>query len=175
MEPSAPSPRDLVRPIAQALGAFADLGATLIEHEDAFAGSLATWAPLTFSAWAARFGDLADRLGNQMTPSLAAWIAEGRRASGVEVQRAMAARTATFRQVQSWFEKIDLLVTPTLSRPALAIDHDVADPAPSPLRPRVLGVWHADEKRWSMAGALIVEEDGRTYRTALGATGRRVR
>ena len=108
--------------------ALAGFGATLVEHEAAFDGSLATWAPLTFSAWAARFGELADRLGNRMTPSLADWIAEGRRASAVELQRAMAARTATFRQVQSWFEQIDLLVTPTLSRPALGLDHEVHDP-----------------------------------------------
>ncbi len=111
-----------------AWNAFAEGGATLVAHEDPFEGSLATWAPLTFSARAARFGDLADRLGNRMTPSLAGWIAEGRGASAVEVQRAMQARTATFRQVQSWFDDIDLLVTPTLSRPALDIDHDVHDP-----------------------------------------------
>ncbi len=33
-------------------------------------------------------------------------------------------RTRIFREVQAWFEDCDIVATPTLSRTALAIDHD---------------------------------------------------
>ena len=45
-----------------------------------------------------------------------------------ELQEAIYKRTTLFREVQSWFNEFDLVVTPTLSRTALEIDRDLYDP-----------------------------------------------
>lgn len=111
-----------------AVGVFADLGADVEHREDLFESTLPAWAPLTFSAWTSRFGALEQRLGDKMTKSLRRWIAEGRDTTALEVQAALEVRTTAFRQVQSWFDTADLVVMPTLSRPAIDVTHDVADP-----------------------------------------------
>ena len=63
-----------------------------------------------------------------MTETLRHWINEGSKVTGAEVQRANEYRTRLFREIESWFEDIDLLLTPTLARPALYIDHDPREP-----------------------------------------------
>lgn len=111
-----------------AISGFVDLGAEVSPHIIDFQPTLRYWAPLTFSLWNARFASLADELGDQMSETLRYWIKEGEGVKGVEVQRANEARTSLFREVEGWFEKIDLLITPTLARPALAVDHDPRKP-----------------------------------------------
>lgn len=59
-----------------------------------------------------------------MSGSLRRWMAEGRKASALDVQAAMEGRTALLRQVEQWLTRFDFLVTPTLACPAVAIDHD---------------------------------------------------
>ena len=48
--------------------------------------------------------------------------------SAVALQQAMFERTRIFREVQAWFAECDIVATPTLSRTALAIDHDFFAP-----------------------------------------------
>lgn len=100
------------------------LGATLVERDDAFENTLPVWGPLTFSIWACRFAAAEQRIGDDMTATLRHWMGEGRSFGAIEVQQAMEARTRLFRQVQAWFEEIDLLATPTLACPALPADQD---------------------------------------------------
>ena len=111
-----------------AMSAFADQGADLVNHVTNFESTLQHWAPLTFSLWNARLAHLAEELGEKMTETLRYWMEEGNAVKGVEVQRANEARTRLFREVESWFADIDLLVTPTLTRPAIAVDHDPREP-----------------------------------------------
>jgi aspartyl-tRNA(Asn)/glutamyl-tRNA(Gln) amidotransferase subunit A len=59
-----------------------------------------------------------------MSSSLRHWMAEGRAASALDVQGAMEARTTLYRHVERWFERFDLVATPTLARPAVPIDTD---------------------------------------------------
>ena len=63
-----------------------------------------------------------------MSETLRIWIAEGDKASAIEVQEAMAVRTRLYRQVEGWFNDVDLVLTPTLAREALAGDHDPFGP-----------------------------------------------
>ena len=107
---------------------FADLGADLEDHVTDFESTLQHWAPLTFSLWNARFTHLAEELGEKMSETLRFWMEEGNSVTGVEVQRANEARTHLFREIESWFTDIDLLVTPTLTRPAIDADHDPREP-----------------------------------------------
>lgn len=111
-----------------AVGVFADLGADLVEHDRPFRPSLGIWGPLTFSIWASRFARFEESLGQQMSATLRHWMAEGRNVTGVDVQDAMAVRTSLYREVQGWLDEADLILTPTLSRPAIAADHDVLQP-----------------------------------------------
>ncbi len=111
-----------------AVPAFVDLGADLVDHLSDFKPTLQHWAPLTFSLWNARFSHLAEELGEEMTETLRFWMEEGNDVTGVEVQRANEARTGLFREVESWFTDIDLLVTPTLACPAISADHDPREP-----------------------------------------------
>ena len=48
--------------------------------------------------------------------------------SAAELHEAVFARTALFRQVQSWFDQADIVAMPTLSRSALPIDQDFFGP-----------------------------------------------
>ena len=111
-----------------AVPSLADQGAELVDHVMDFEPTLQHWAPLTFSLWNARFSHLAEELGEKMTETLRFWMKEGNGVTGVEVQRANEARTRLFRLVESWFTDIDLLVTPTLTRAAIAADHDPREP-----------------------------------------------
>lgn len=104
------------------------LGADLIERDDPFENTLPVWGPLTFSIWACRFAVAEQALGEDMSSTLRHWMAEGRAHGAIEVQRAMEARTRLFRQVQAWFEEIDMLATPTLAAPALPADQDPFQP-----------------------------------------------
>ncbi len=110
------------------LAVLADLGADLVERNDAFENTLPVWGPLTFSIWACRFAGAEQTLGDAMSATLRHWMGEGRRFGATEVQQAMEARTRLFRQVQSWFEEIDFLATPTLAAPALPADQDPLQP-----------------------------------------------
>lgn len=82
------------------------------------------WGPLTFSIWAQRFAKHEQVLGDRMSDSLRRWMAEGRAASALDVQAAMEGRTTLYRHVEQWLARFDFLVTPTLSRPAVSIEHD---------------------------------------------------
>ena len=112
----------------KAVQAFGDLGANLSVADEPFENTMAVWGPLTFSIWASRFGDLEKTLGDRMSDTLRRWMAQGRQASAIAVQDSMATRTALFRAVQAWFDNVDLVITPTLSRPAIAADHDPFEP-----------------------------------------------
>ena len=107
-----------------AVPALADAGAHVAPHDDVVENTYPLWAPLTFSFWASRYAEVEADLGDRMSASLRHWMAEGRSVSGTEVRRAEAARTTLFRQVQEWFDDVDLLVTPTLACPAIPVDSE---------------------------------------------------
>ncbi len=111
-----------------ALPAFEELGAELVPYEGPFTPTLPIWQPIIFSAFALRFTKLMEEMGDKMTETLRYWTAKGAGYSAVELQSAMQIRTTVFRQVQSWFDDVDLVVTPTLARPALPVDHDPREP-----------------------------------------------
>lgn len=110
------------------LSVLESLGAELVERDDPFENTLPVWGPLTFSIWATRFAEVEQKLGDQMSATLRRWMGEGRSFGATEVQSAMEARTRLFRQVQSWFDDLDFLATPTLAAPALPADQNPFEP-----------------------------------------------
>lgn len=75
-----------------------------------------------------RMSGYLDSHGNRLSDSLKRTIELGRDLSVAEVQRAYEARTRAFREIQSLFGRFDLLVSPTLTRPALPLSQGVFDP-----------------------------------------------
>jgi len=112
----------------QALTAFEELGAIVTPIANDFAGTEPIWLILTQSFWNARFRQYVGQYGNRMSPTLLRQMDSGAEHSAVALQQAMFERTRVFRKVQAWFEDYDIVATPTLSRTALAIDHDFFAP-----------------------------------------------
>jgi len=112
----------------RALAAFAELGAVVELVEDEFASTEPIWLVLTQSFWNARFRRYVGQFGNRMSETLLRQMDNGAGHSAVALQDAMFERTRIFREVQRWFETYDIVATPTLSRSALAIDHDFFAP-----------------------------------------------
>jgi aspartyl-tRNA(Asn)/glutamyl-tRNA(Gln) amidotransferase subunit A len=108
----------------RALGAFDELGAVVEPVADDFASTEPIWLVLTQSFWNARFRRYVPEFGARMSESLLRQMDNGAALSAVALQQAMFERTRIFREVQAWFADYDIVATPTLSRTALAIDHD---------------------------------------------------
>jgi aspartyl-tRNA(Asn)/glutamyl-tRNA(Gln) amidotransferase subunit A len=77
---------------------------------------------------AARVGSHMETLGDRLTPSVRESVERGRRMTATDWSRALDQRSIAFRRIQSLFERFDFLVSPTLSRPALPVEHDPFEP-----------------------------------------------
>jgi aspartyl-tRNA(Asn)/glutamyl-tRNA(Gln) amidotransferase subunit A len=111
-----------------ALAAFAELGAVVEPVADDFASTEPVWLVLTQSFWNARFRRYVPEFGARMSETLIRQMDNGAGLSAVQLQQAMFERTRIFREVEAWFEDCDIVATPTLSRTALAIEHDFFAP-----------------------------------------------
>jgi len=111
-----------------ALGVFAELGAIVEPVADDFASIEPIWLILTQSFWNARFRRYVPEFGARMSETLLRQMDNGAGHSAVALQQAMFERTRIFREVQAWFADCDIVATPTLSRTALAVDHDFFAP-----------------------------------------------
>jgi len=108
--------------------ALAERGAENIAFDEPFENTEPYWLVITQSLWVARFEDKLAEFGPRMTPTLLRGIEEGKSYSAAELQRAITFRTQLYRRVQSWFERVDFLMMPTLSRTAIDADHDFYQP-----------------------------------------------
>jgi aspartyl-tRNA(Asn)/glutamyl-tRNA(Gln) amidotransferase subunit A len=77
---------------------------------------------------AARVGPHMAAFGDQVAPSLRESIERGAQWSAVDWANAVAQRTTVYRRVGALFRRFDFLLSPTLGRPALAVDHDPYEP-----------------------------------------------
>ncbi len=77
---------------------------------------------------AARVGPHMAKFGDKVARSLRESVERGARWSAVDWANAVGQRTAVYRRVELLFRRFDLLISPTLSRPALAVDHDAFEP-----------------------------------------------
>ena len=73
---------------------------------------------------ASRFGPQLEQNRDRFDPSFIQTIENGLNRSGIEVAAANAARTTLFREVESLFEDIDVLLTPALAAVSLPADTD---------------------------------------------------
>ncbi len=101
------------------------LGAVVTEDTGEIENPDAAWTVLQQSNWAARFGQRIDAIEPDIDPSFAQGIRAALGYSGQDVVQATYKRTQYFRMVQAWLADADCIVTPTMSRPPLPVDHPV--------------------------------------------------
>jgi aspartyl-tRNA(Asn)/glutamyl-tRNA(Gln) amidotransferase subunit A len=87
-----------------------------------------SWRILQQSNWAARWGGKLAEIESRIDPSFADGIRAAMAYSGQDLLQATYKRTLLFRTVQSWFREFQFVITPTMSRPALAVDHKALEP-----------------------------------------------
>ena len=113
---------------AAAVALIGELGGAVTQIDAEFELAEPAWRVLQQSNWAARFGGEIAANEDRMDPSLVVGIREGLDYAGPDLQRAMYARTRFFRAVQGWFADTDFVITPTIARRPLSVDHKALDP-----------------------------------------------
>lgn len=78
------------------------------------------------SLLAARVGDNLERFGERLDPTLISTVLKGRALSATALHQASFAKTRCFSDLQTLFERYDVLLSPTLSAPPLSIDLDLS-------------------------------------------------
>jgi aspartyl-tRNA(Asn)/glutamyl-tRNA(Gln) amidotransferase subunit A len=119
---------DVRRLCEAALEALAGAGASVREDSRPIDSAEPSWRILQQSNWAARFGRTLAEVRDRIDPSFAEGIEAGMLYSGQDLLQATYRRTQFFRQVQSWFDEAEFVVTPTMSRPPLAVGHAALEP-----------------------------------------------
>jgi aspartyl-tRNA(Asn)/glutamyl-tRNA(Gln) amidotransferase subunit A len=110
---------------ARAVRMLGDLGAKIdpLENDD-FVSVEHHFLVMLQSGLRARLARYVSDYATRIAPSLLQTIEHGAKWNAVDLQRALVARSDLFRRFQRLFETYDLLVSPTLSAPALPLDQD---------------------------------------------------
>jgi aspartyl-tRNA(Asn)/glutamyl-tRNA(Gln) amidotransferase subunit A len=110
---------------AMALG---ELGARVEPMDDDLEPVEPIWFAYSTAMWNARFRDLLPEWRDKMSPTLLRQMELGKDVTAEQVGRALLARTQLWRKVQGWFERCDVIVTPTLARTAIDIEERLFEP-----------------------------------------------
>jgi aspartyl-tRNA(Asn)/glutamyl-tRNA(Gln) amidotransferase subunit A len=117
---------DVVANTKASLNALIDLGADVEETAAEVDWMSDDQRVLYLCSIANNLGHVVERFGAQTDPVLQAYVAAGKKYDIAAYIKAIAARTRLFRAVQGLFETYDFLVSPTLTRTALAADFNGA-------------------------------------------------
>jgi aspartyl-tRNA(Asn)/glutamyl-tRNA(Gln) amidotransferase subunit A len=110
---------DLCERAAIVLG---ELGATVEPMDDDLDPVEPAWFAYASAMWNARFAEQLPRWANRLSPTLVRQMELGKETTGAAVGQALLRRSALYRQVQGWFERFDVILTPTLTCTALPIE-----------------------------------------------------
>jgi aspartyl-tRNA(Asn)/glutamyl-tRNA(Gln) amidotransferase subunit A len=119
---------ETLRLCESAAQAFGELGAQVREAPDDFRNSEDLWIVVNGAYRLAQFGHHLAEHRARMDATLVAQLDRAAGYSAQELYRAIFQRTALFHQVQAWFDAADIVITPTLARDALPLDHDFFAP-----------------------------------------------
>jgi len=104
------------------------LGAAVEPMDDDLEPIEPTWFAYSSAMWNARFRDALPQWRDKLSPTLLRQMELGQDATGEAVGRSLLARTLLFRKVQGWFDRFDVIVTPTLARTAIDIEERLFEP-----------------------------------------------
>src|ERR1700722_16782394 len=111
---------DVTRGVKASLDVLSGLGAEIEEVNADIDWMSEDQRVLYLCSIANNLGQVVDRFGAETDPILRAYVAMGKKYDIAAYIKAVAARTRLFRAVQRLFETYDFLVSPTITRTALA-------------------------------------------------------
>jgi aspartyl-tRNA(Asn)/glutamyl-tRNA(Gln) amidotransferase subunit A len=117
---------DVTRGVKASLDVFSGLGAEIEEVNADIDWMSDDQRVLYLCSIANNLGQVVDRFGAETDPILRAYVTAGKKYDIAAYIKAVAARTRLFRAVQGLFETYDFLVSPTITRTALAADFNGA-------------------------------------------------
>lgn len=120
--------QEYLRIAASAARTFETLGATMHEMPDDMEPTEPMWLVLSTALWRARFSDQLPKWRERMSPTLLGQIDRGGDHTAEMLSRANLQRTQLYRKVQRWFDTVDIIVMPTLTRTAVGIDEGLFEP-----------------------------------------------
>jgi len=112
----------------EAADTFAELGATLEPMGDDMEPTEPFWLVISTGLWNARFGNELAQWRDRLSPTLVRQMQGGGSHTAEQLARAQLERTKLYRKVQTWFERFDIIVMPTLSRTAIPIEERLFEP-----------------------------------------------
>jgi aspartyl-tRNA(Asn)/glutamyl-tRNA(Gln) amidotransferase subunit A len=114
---------EVAEPVRRAVAAFEELGCHVEEVKPGWENPIEI-EHLHFSAnFASRLGPLLDEWAGRMDPGLVALARHGMKFSAAEYCRMEGERLALYDKVREFFDRYDLLLTPTLSVAAFPANH----------------------------------------------------
>ncbi len=119
---------DVLSACDSALTAFRELGADISELTAPFDNPEAVWFVNNGAYRMAQFGHHLKQHRDIMCPTFVRQMDRIASYSATELYDAIFQRTRLYRQVQSWFDRCDIVAMPTLSRSAVPIDQDFFGP-----------------------------------------------
>jgi aspartyl-tRNA(Asn)/glutamyl-tRNA(Gln) amidotransferase subunit A len=120
--------REVLALCERAATALTELGAVVEPMEDDLQPVEPIWYAYASAIWNARFGEALSKWRNRLSPTLVRQMELGKDLTGADVGKALLARTQLFRQVQGWFDRFDVILTPTLARTAIPIEERLFEP-----------------------------------------------
>ncbi|MBI3988932.1 MAG: amidase [candidate division NC10 bacterium] len=104
-----------------AVKTFADLGCHLEQADPGFEDPEPIWATLFYAGIGARLGEYLPEWRDRIDPPLVRIIEEGQTISAFQLMQASFRRAAMWDIVRRFFERHDLLLTPTVAVPPFAV------------------------------------------------------
>jgi aspartyl-tRNA(Asn)/glutamyl-tRNA(Gln) amidotransferase subunit A len=120
--------REVLSITENAVRVFSDFGCRVEACSPDFAPPEPLFLVLFHSSLAARLEPYLQKFREKIDPTLVDAIEKGRQYKAVDLQSAIFMRSRLFQAVQNFFRKVDFLITPTISTPALPVGHNALEP-----------------------------------------------
>jgi aspartyl-tRNA(Asn)/glutamyl-tRNA(Gln) amidotransferase subunit A len=129
-------------------------GAIVETAEENFAAFEPIFLVFLQASLAARVGPHIAKFADRVAKSLRDSVERGAGWSAVDLANALGQRAVVFRRVQAMFQGFDVLVSPTLARPALSADHDPFAPIVIDGQPAgsIRGAWYPYTFPFNLSG-----------------------
>ncbi len=137
-----------------AVSVFTDLGLNIELEEDVLEPGDGMWRTIGYSAQYARMVQHLEATPDLIDPTLKKNMAEGMKVTGVDLQKALFARSNIYRTIEKIFAKYDLMITPTLAAPPPAADFDAHEEIVIEGKPagKLRAAWYAYTHPFNMSG-----------------------
>ena len=114
---------EVARTVADAVMAFAELGVSVVNQDPGFENPKGIFKTHWWAGAAGAFAHYPESEKAKLEPELAKIVADGQKLNIKDYMAAMEARTTLCLQMRTFFQKFDLLLTPSLAVPAFDVGH----------------------------------------------------